>query len=89
MPEKAAGRTPKIRLLWDITLKRSSGEELGQERQAKQVPKSWCGEEFLAVSWEKPGFLRGLGGLRGAWPRNGFPTFEKSSSRVETQGDSG
>lgn len=89
MPEKAAGRTPKIRLSGHHPQKRSGvGEEPGQERQAKQVPKSCGVGGILLCHVEKlPGFLRGLG-AEGCGRGMVFQP-EKLVLVVETQGDSG
>lgn len=63
MPEEAASRTLKIRLSGHHPQKKSGvGEEPGQERQTKQVPRSCGVGGILLRHVEKlPGFLRGLG----------------------------
>lgn len=74
----------------DITLRKDSGvgEEPGQERQAKQVPKS-CGVEGILLRHVKklPGFLRGLGAE--GCGRGVVLQPEKLVLVVKTQGDGG
>ena len=89
MPEKAAGRTLRIRLSGHHPQKRLGvGEEPGQERQAKQVPKS-CGVEGILLRHVKklPGFLRGLGAE--GCGRGVVLQPEKLVLVVKTQGDGG